>query len=296
MDLAGGKYTWEKSRGKEDWVRERLDRAFATTEWWQKFPLCNLTVHHSVYSDHDPVLLELFKTDLPKSKFRFRFENIWLKEKKFHEEVSSYWRKLDPMQFLPKLLELSNFMEKWGRKFFNKFREKIKKQKEVLDMYERCANAEETARYFEEKSKLEDLLAEEELYWQQRAKSFWLTDGDSNTKYFHAFATTRKKKSVVSYLRNENEELVSNHEGMCNVVKSYFEKIFGQDSDLVDNDEVDVAAVISDTQNAMLEADFSFEEFSEALKQMHPHKSAGPDGLNPAFYQNFWKLIGKDIF
>lgn len=34
VDLTGGKYTWEKSKGKPNWVKERLDRAFATEVWW----------------------------------------------------------------------------------------------------------------------------------------------------------------------------------------------------------------------------------------------------------------------
>lgn len=29
---------------------------------------------------------------------------------------------------------------------------------------------------------------------------------------------------------------------------------------------------------------------------MHPNKSLGPDGFNPAFYQNFWGLCRDDIF
>lgn len=28
---------------------------------------------------------------------------------------------------------------------------------------------------------------------------------------------------------------------------------------------------------------------------MHPDKSPGPDGMNPAFYQRFWDIIGDDV-
>lgn len=42
--------------------------------------------------------------------------------------------------------------------------------------------------------------------------------------------------------------------------------------------------------------DVSFEEFTEAVHQMHPDKASGPDGLNPAFYQNFWKTMGLEVF
>ena len=28
---------------------------------------------------------------------------------------------------------------------------------------------------------------------------------------------------------------------------------------------------------------------------MHPDKSLGPDGMNPAFFQKFWHIIGDDV-
>lgn len=90
LDLKGGDFTWEKCKGKPNWVRERLDRDFATEDWWRKFPLCNLVVHHATKSDHDPIVLQLMDTEVPRKQFRFRFENVWLKEKGFHEEVSKY--------------------------------------------------------------------------------------------------------------------------------------------------------------------------------------------------------------
>ncbi|XP_074363629.1 uncharacterized protein LOC141704242 [Apium graveolens] len=89
LDLMGGEYTWEKSKGKPSWVRERLDRAFATNEWWQKFPLCTLRVSHTTCSDHDPIHVQLFDMAVSRKQFRFRFENSWLQEPSFKGEVAT---------------------------------------------------------------------------------------------------------------------------------------------------------------------------------------------------------------
>lgn len=71
LDLEGGQFTWEKSRGTENWVRERLDRAFADEQWWRRFPLCKLSVFHTTKSDHDPLYLERCNTKFSRNNFRF---------------------------------------------------------------------------------------------------------------------------------------------------------------------------------------------------------------------------------
>lgn len=192
LDLEGGNYTWEKSRGTENWVRERLDRAFASNARWHIFPLCKLSVHHAICSDHEPIQLDLCNLSHSKRQFRFRFENVWLKEESFREEVSSFWRGLSPVLLLTKLIDISSFMQKWGTNFFNKFWEKIREQKIVLEVYMDCRDEESTKRYFEERNRLNELLLQEELYWKQRAKEFWLAEGDSNSKFFSCLCIKTK--------------------------------------------------------------------------------------------------------
>lgn len=172
LELSGGKYTWEKGRGTGNWVRERLDRAFATGSWWSKFPLCNLCVVHTSCSDHDPLQLDLFSVFGSKKQFRFHFENTWLKEPLFVREVTEAWSDLPVSHLLQKLTSISSYMARWGGTFFHKFLEKIKCQKVVLEGLINHVDEYGVKEYFRERDKLNELLLYEELYWKQRAKIF----------------------------------------------------------------------------------------------------------------------------
>ncbi|KAH9718961.1 reverse transcriptase domain-containing protein [Citrus sinensis] len=56
-----------------------------------------------------------------------------------------------------------------------------------------------------------------------------------------------------------------------------------------------VETKITNEQNSMLLTPFSATDVKEALFDMHPDKSPGPDGMNPAFYQRFWHIVGEDV-
>lgn len=83
---------------------------------------------------------------------------------------------------------------------------------------------------------------------------------------------------------------------MCRVVKDYFKIVFRKAGVELDFEDYSTATVISNVQNEALVADFTYEEFSNAVKQMHPDKAFGSDGLNPTFFQHFWSPMGHVIF
>lgn len=103
-------------------------------------------------------------------------------------------------------------------------------------------------------------------------------------KFFHAYASARKKSNVVSRLRTDEGEFISNKDDMNGMVVYYFKKVFTeqQQSSLIENEGVD--KVIIEEQNLGLTAEISFEEFTAAVKQMHHDKASGPDGLNSVFF------------
>lgn len=296
VELKGGKFTWEKSKGTSDHIRERLDRTFASEIWWQKYPLCTLTVLHAVVSDHEPIKLELLNTSISKKQFRFKFENTWLKEKSFSTDVEDHWKQLPAVHLLPKLTAVSAYMAKWGRVFFHKFRDKVVQQKMIVEELKDREDDDGIQHYFDEKEKLNELLYHEELYWKQRAKTFWLEGGDTNSKFFHAAATSRRKLNHISALRTDDGTIVTKHEELCSLLKNYYTKVFDEGEAVTRSSYTGNMVKVDQLQNTMLTADLNFEEFTEAVKGMHPDKASGPDGLNPAFFQHFWKVLGMEVF
>lgn len=76
--------------------------------------------------------------------------------------------------------------------------------------------------YFLEKERLHELLLHEETYWKQRAKTFWLAEGDANSKFFHAYASDRKKSNFITKLQTDQGVTVTNGVDMHKVVLEYF--------------------------------------------------------------------------
>lgn len=102
--------------------------------------------------------------------------------------------------------------------------------------------------------------------------------------------------NFIPHLKAEDGSTVTRREEMHSVILEYFNKIFGVkdgDGSNVDGEREDV---VSDEQNRGLMTDFTFEEFTVAVNQMHPDKASSPDGLNPAFFQNFWPCLKKEVF
>lgn len=160
-------------------------------------------------------------------------------------------------------------MAKWGHRFFHKFRDKVRLQKKVIDELVSRTDEEGVSRYFEEKEKLNDLLIQEEIYWKQRAKVFWLAEGDSNTKFFHAQASKRKRQNHIPYLINDAGERIDCHEDMCVLIKEYYEGVFARSNTPWTAQGAENADLISGEQNEKLVAELSYEEFTVAVKQMH---------------------------
>lgn len=79
------------------------------------------------------------------------------------------------------------------------------------------------------------------------------------------------------------------------IIVDYFVNLF--QSSIVDGrlTDGDIVRTISDDQNQSLLLPVIDAEVKDAVFAMHPDKSPGPDGLNPAFFQTYWSIVGADV-
>lgn len=56
-----------------------------------------------------------------------------------------------------------------------------------------------------------------------------------------------------------------------------------------------VHSMVSEELNEDLTKEFTADEVRAALRQMHPTKAPGPDGMSAVFFQKYWDIIGSDV-
>ncbi|KAL8115417.1 hypothetical protein AgCh_022054 [Apium graveolens] len=225
MGYVGEKFTWERSRGQWNWVQERSDRAYANHEWRTLFPNVVVRVLDVSTSDHLPL------------------------EKDCKNVVRNGWKMVEGLDIMEKIRLCSVKLQEWGGGSSNKYKVKLRGCRERLRRLRSRRDMTGTREYNEVRKEYMKLLERQEIYWQQRAKQFWLREGDQNT------------------LSSSNGKL------------SEFERV-GQ---------------VSERDNINLIENVTEEEVKHAVFSMHPDKSPGPDGLNPAFFQVFWEVVARDV-
>ncbi|XP_073152636.1 uncharacterized protein [Henckelia pumila] len=296
LPLMGYPFTWERSKGKENVVEERLDRVMVSPVWLEKFPTACLSNLSAPISDHSPILLNTSGNLVHRVPKRFRFENRWFCDPGLRETVMDSWRESVGLDIQNRLTHCSELLISWGRKFSNTFKEDIGRVKRRLDAFRRRDDEESVEQEKALKNQLTSLLVQQEIYWQQRAKNFWLRDGDSNTRFFHASASARRKANRIQRLKNDNGIWVEDVTEICSTVGRYFENLFSASRGNYDPVFSAIEPRITRDDNESLIRPFHIDEFKLAVSQMHPDKSPGPDGFNPAFYQKIWHVIGEDVF
>lgn len=130
---------------------------------------------------------------------------------------------------------------------------------------------------------------------KQKSREKWISEGDSNTKFFHANAQRRNARNAISGIWCDEGRIVDPllikkqfaYHFELRFKARNFRGCFGLGSLLLQK--------ISEEEASMLEYPFDHNEIVLALEEMGPDKAPGPDGFNARYIKFLWKHLEKDI-
>lgn len=259
------------------------------------FPKAEVRVLEVATSDHLPLSLQLQrKVFVPKCK-RFRIENVWLKEKDCLNVVENSWAYTEGKDLVEKINYCCLKLDEWGGGKSQEFKRKLADCRDKLKKLRSRRDVAGIHMYNNARWEFLNLLEKKEVYWRQRAKVFWLQNGDKNTRFFHQFASARRKNNGFQRIKNTAGEWVETEEDIQHTITDYFDQLSNSCCPNGRLSERENVNQITEMENVELEAEISYEEVKEAVFSMYPEKSPGLDGLNPAFYRSYWSIVGRDV-
>ncbi|KAL0444077.1 UNVERIFIED_CONTAM: hypothetical protein Slati_2130400 [Sesamum latifolium] len=201
LGFQGMKYTWCNRRQNPNTVWARLDRACGNTRCVSKWP--NMCVEHRgvSYSNH-ALLVISWNLDREmsgcKRKQHFQFEAKWLQSEECNQVIEQAWSKLTSTD--PNLIV-------WQK---------------IQEYRSGCLDREAYEEMGRIRQSIEDIRSQETLRWQQRSKMHWITEGDGNTKFFHSYASTRRRMNTIKCLRDETGVMKDSVGDIQGIISHFF--------------------------------------------------------------------------
>jgi hypothetical protein len=149
-----------------------------------------------------------------------------------------------------------------------------------------------------EKRKLE-LLRHEEETSRQKSRVNWLATGDRNTKFFHAYASLRKKINTIWDITKEDGTIISNKLYLQKESVNYFQNIFKAQKKLAISEQLvllrNYPRLFTEEEGIRLAEPVTLEEILSTLKGFKCSKIPGPDGCTVEFFLPFFEFLGNHI-
>jgi hypothetical protein len=212
-------------------------------------------------------------------------------EDDIEEVVHEGWYDGNGLQLTHRLSHCADKLQRWGRKKKRRFKDEILEQEAEMERFRDKRDSYSTARFQEAHRQHAKALIQEEAFWKQRAKMHWLKEGDLNTKFFHMSATARSKVKKIERLKNENDDIITGQQNLCEVARVYFQELFTPKDGSLDPVLSLISPRVSEADNTSLEAPITKEEVRVALFQMHPDKSPALMVSIPLFTRIFGSYV-----
>jgi hypothetical protein len=185
-------------------------------------------------SDHVPCVITI-STSISRAHI-FRFENYWMEHEKFLNVVS-HGRSVPTLQhdaakvLTAKFKNLRRVLRTWQTQL-SSLKANIENVKAVLiflGILEEFRDLSVVEWSFRSilKDKYSSLLSQQQVYWKQRGTVKWVRFGDEDTKFFHANATIRQRRNLITSLKDSSGLSHTDHNSKANILWEAFKERLG---------------------------------------------------------------------
>lgn len=141
---------------------------------------------------------------------------------------------------------------------------------------------------------LKSVVREEKNKWFQRCKEEEILEGDCNTKYYHAKANGRRRKSQIHTLVQE-EGVIQGQQNLIAYITNFYKNLFGHTRGNACSLNMEGVTQVSKEDKVELTKPFSLEEVKKVVFEMRQNRAPGPDGFPAEFYVKFWGIIKFEL-
>ncbi|XP_019154595.1 PREDICTED: uncharacterized protein LOC109151131 [Ipomoea nil] len=191
--FSGYQYTWERSKGTHLWVEAKLDRVLTSDSWSDLFPMAKAESITTAKSDHMPLLLQSLPRAPPIHNTGFRFENLWLREAHCRNIMIESWSNTHGHSLMDRVGICGTAIWIWGKHFARNFQRCLDHWRKRMEATKYRRDPYGITLFKEAQSEYLRVLQHQSDYWRQRAKQFWLKDGDTNSSFFHKTVKRRQQ-------------------------------------------------------------------------------------------------------
>jgi exonuclease III len=312
------RYTWRENTA-HGIIQSRLDYFICPNSFLYKLKDCS--IQNSVYSDHNPITLELFiENETTRGKGFWKFNNSLLTDceyvsrvKKILNEYELRYKNLndycliwDTAKAEIRGLTISHATYKARERKQTEI--KLNKEMELCEQ-QLASNPSDNVHqhYTTVKKELEEInnYAARGVYI--RAQAQFIEQNELNTKLFLGLERSRAKSKSISKLINDQNEEITDPAEILKLEEKFYQSLYSEKIDHHAAEAIEAkkhfldqpCEQLRDTDKINLDSNLTDQEISTALKELPSHKSPGGDGFTVDFYKFFWpdikNLVCKSI-
>nr|GFB01859.1 RNA-directed DNA polymerase, eukaryota, reverse transcriptase zinc-binding domain protein [Tanacetum cinerariifolium] len=284
IPMGGRLYTWMNKVGSK---LSKLDRFLLSEDVTTSYPDLKAIVLDKLWSDHNPILLHVDKTDF--GPIPFKLYNSWIQTEGFDAMIKKTNEEFP-------LLNQGHLSLKYKLKFFKMKIKEWSHESKLMDVsrlqdiqstlndldkkiYSSISTDDECQSQIQLMKERDDLDRYLSMDLAQKAKVHWDVDGDENSKFFYGILKHKRRQQSVQGILVEGEWISNPHlinEEFYKFFKSKFQS-FDSSFDMNYNPRF---ATLCPEDVTMLQQQANLDEIRKAVWDFGSGKSPGPDGFS----------------